>query len=263
MWDQNKDVKHRLMKTDKLQIAQACKDMADYRDRVLSPATRGLFRDLESNQVSLHQAYSVNMFAAHAMDYLHAIRKAKGEKISRADLLEKFDELSSLDGAVLANRKFQLVNLINNSLKHIELDKQRRENTAAIEHYGPIRFGALVEQDGRVHCVLDNYRFDFCRVVLRPVLEPFIESDFSTQSYVEDFAEGDICFAGDSSYDLDDPIDQMIEHCNPLCLNCGEGEADCECATFVFDSEGCHFEPFPSDPNFNFDAVMSQISSAR
>lgn len=251
------------MQSNQLQLMQACKDLVDYRDRVLSPAANELFRDLESNEVSLHQVYAVNMFAAHAMDYLHAIRKTKGDSISRSNLLKEFDELYSVDGAALSNRKFQLVNLMNNSLKHIELDSKRSEYTSALEHYGPIRFGSLVEQEGHVYCILENYRFDFCRVVLRSVLSPFLESDFSHQSYVEEFASCEFLPEEAGLYDLDDPIEQMIEYCNPLCLNCGEGKAECGCSTFVIDKEGLRFEPIQPDPYFNFDAVMAQISSAR
>ncbi|MBT3140432.1 hypothetical protein KL867_05180 [Ruegeria litorea] len=250
------------MELNKLQLKKACDDLANYCVRILCPATDELFRDLEDNEVSLHQAFGVNMFAAHAIDYLHAIREARGDNISRSDLLKQFDALFSEEDAVLANRKFQLVNSINNSLKHIELDAKRTANAAVLEHYGPIRIGALVEREGRIYCNLDNYWFDFCRVVLRPILEEFRSIDFTDQDVIEGFASGEVLAVEAHAIDHDDPIDEMIEFCNPPCLNCGESEDECECRTFVFDKKGGHFEPIQSNPDFNFDRVMSQISGA-
>ena len=241
---------------------KACEDLVRYCEMVLNPAATQFLSDLENNAVSLHQAYSVTMFAAHAMDYIHAIRAAKGDKISRADLLKEFDDLFEIEGAQLSNRKFQLINSINNSLKHIEIDGSKPSNSEAIKQYGPIRFGSLVEKEGKVICNLQHYWFDFGRVVLRPVLQELANLDLEDQTYIEDFATGDLGYIEISMIDEDDPIDKMIEYCNPDCLNCGEAEGECDCKSYVFDKSGGRFEPIPPDSRFNFDDVMSQISGA-
>ncbi len=152
--------------------------------------------------------------------------------------------------------------MLNNSLKHVELDN-RHANQEALHHYGPIRFRALTEENGRVYCLLQKYRFDFGRVVLRSVLNPFARLTFSCETDVVDFATGEWVWQEEPEIDSEDPIDQMIEHCNPPCANCGESENDCECATFVFDDQEGRFEPLrPDDYQFDFDAVMSEISGA-
>lgn len=244
-------------------VTQACDDFLSYHSKILCPAASDFFCDLDKDSLSLHQAFAINMLAAHAMDYLHAVRVAQGQKISRLDLFQQFDENHSVEGAALANRKFELVNLLNNSLKHVELDGRRKANKMAIERYGPIRFGNLVESEGRIYCLLQQYRFDFGRVVLRTVLNPLTRIIFSNEEDVVDFASGEWIWEEGNGFDEDDPIDQMIEHCNPACANCGESESECECATFVFDGEAGRFEPLRSNEHlFDFNTVMSKISGA-
>ena len=250
------------MQTQKTTLTRACDDFLSYHERILCPAAGEFFSELEQDRLPLHRAFAVNMLAAHAMDYLLAIRTANGEEIRRPALLKRFDELYAADGAALANQKFELVNFVNNSLKHVELDN-RPANREALDHYGPIRFDVLIEEKGRVHCLLQRYRFDFGRVVLRSVLNPLTGLMFSNETDVVDFATGKWLWEDEPGLDPEDPIDQMIEHCNPPCVNCGESEDKCECATFVFDGKEGRFEPLrPDDYQFDFDAVMSQISGA-
>lgn len=251
------------MQSQNQKLTEACKDFLSYHANILSPAAEEFFLELDRDTLSLHRVFGVNMLAAHAMDYLHAIRTANGETIGRSALLEHFDEQYAHDDAALSNRKFELVNLLNNSLKHVEVDRNRSSNKAALQHYGPIRFGSLTEKEGRIYCLLQQYRFDFSRVVLRSVLEPLTRLVFSDEADVVDFATCEWVWEKDVGFDTDDPIDQMIEHCNPPCVNCGEAERECECATFVFNGEEGRFEPLrPDNYQFDFDSVMSQISGA-
>ncbi len=245
------------------EVAKACEDFLSFHTKILCPAAEEFFSELEGDSLSLHRAFSVNMLAAHTMDYLHAIRCANGDTITRSTLIKQFDEFYSDEEAALANRKFELVNLLNNSLKHIELDLDRPANKAALQHYGPIRFGALTEQNGRVYCLLQKYRFDFGRVILRSILNPLTRIVFTDNMDVIDFATGEWIWQEASDFENDDPIDQMIEYCNPACANCGELERECECTSFTFDGKNGRFEPLHLDSyQFDFDSVMAQISGA-
>jgi hypothetical protein len=127
---------------------------------------------------------------------------------------------------------------------------------------------SLFEQDGRVLCLLDGYRFDYVRVVLEPAGKALTEWDFEDDEEIRQFARGEIVVehysAEDALMGSDDPvdaIDQIIVACNPRCLHCDEGESDCVCAEYVFAGEKGEFEPmFRTD--FDFDTVMSRISGA-
>jgi len=108
-----------------------------------------------------------------------------------------------------------------------------------------------------------EHRFDFGRVVLRPVLAVVVPLSFDEIEYVAEFAKNgaadvDVLTANDHD---EDPIDQMINHCNRSCLDCGEGEDECRCSEFLYAGNQGEFRP-EKDEKFDFDAVMTRISGA-
>ncbi len=199
--------------------------------------------------------------------YIQAIRRADGMKGTRLALVKQFDRLFSVHGARISNRKIELIDAVNNALKHIRLDPTRYQELE--QHYGPISFQCLVQEGDRVFCILDGYRFDYARVVLLPAYQALVSWVFEDIEDVLEFSRGGEVVVGGWSYEdelmaSDDPadaIDQMIEACNPTCGDCGGGEDDCCCAEYVFEGEKGYFKPiFHAD--FDFDAVMSRISGA-
>lgn len=242
-------------------ISSACKNYLAYLEKILCPSAQPFLQKVSANKVELHDAFGINLFLAHAVDYIQAIRQAAGTKESRKELVRDFDSRFGVTGIRIGSRKFELIDVVNNALKHIQLDKSRYR--ALIEKYGTISFNCLTPEDGRVICILEGYRFDYSRVVLRPVIEALSGWHFSDLESVLDFAHGDAICGNYQAYinDDDDPIDQMIAYCNPVCDDCAEPETDCLCATFVYDGEKGAFTPC-FNHNFDFDTVMSQISGA-
>ena len=87
---------------------------------------------------------------------------------------------------------------------------------------------------------MPNHSFDYARVILRPVAAIFCEVE--SKSELIDFINGDYYGAvddglSDHDYEPYDAIDRMIEYCNPLCNDCGEGRDNCECPEYIFDDE--------------------------
>lgn len=247
-------------------LAQACKDFSQYVQVIVGPAMDRLLNDMQRRTVSLHEVFGANMFMAHAIDYLRAIREADGRKQGRIDLVRAFDEIYSVGGTRIGNQKFELIDAVNNSLKHIRLDPDRYDHL--LKKYGQMSFRNLVEEGGLVLCILRGYRFDYARVVLRPAYRALSGIDHTSITDVLEFARGQTHVedrtAEDelmSSSDPADAIDQMIAHCNPACEDCGEEEASCQCALFEYDGVEGHFVPRFND-NFDFDTVMSRISGA-
>ncbi|MBT9598922.1 MAG: hypothetical protein IV094_23290 [Vitreoscilla sp.] len=225
-----------------------------------------LLAEVHRGPVRVHQVFGANLFIAHAIDYIAAIRKADGIRESRVDLVRSFDELFSVGGARIANRKFELIDAINNSLKHISLDADRYRDL--FSKYGPMTFRSLVEERGLVLCIVQGYRFDYTRVVLRQAYRALSSvNDRSVEGLLE-FARGEAVSADWTAVDElmlssapEDAIDQMIAYCNPLCEDCGEGEGECQCAEFEYDGAQGHFVS-RFHASFDFDAVMSRISGA-
>lgn len=241
-------------------------DYRRYLDAILKPAILSLEAGIDARCSSLHGVFGANLFVAHAVDYIQAIREADGLKQTRRDFVQDFDRLFGVGGTRLSARKFELIDAINNAVKHIRLDPVRYKQLE--QRYGPVSFQSLSEEDGRVACILDGYRFDYARVVLRPACRALSGWDFETAEDVLEFARGNVDVDDWSADDElmaslapEDAIDQMILACNPVCTHCEEGEDDCVCAEFVFEGEQGQFESrFRAD--FDFDAVMSRISGA-
>jgi len=242
-------------------VAFACERYRLYYERILRPATDSFRLSLDDGPIRLHEAFGTNLFAAHAIDYLLEIRSADGAPGRRHDLVTRFDEMFFVEGGRFQNAKFRLVDAINNALKHVKIDPKRYPDL--VTRYGPISFQSLAEDEGRVICLLAGYRFDYCRVVLRHVLNTLVDFEFGDLEGVLDFARGTASVA---AYDLDaaredDPIDEMIEFVNPVCGDCGEGESNCLCATFVYDGKSGEFVPI-RDEAFDLEDTMSRISGA-
>ncbi|WP_221435544.1 hypothetical protein [Algisphaera agarilytica] len=231
-------------------------DYRIYLDTILRPAAESYRLSMESESTQLHQAFSISTFTGQAIDYLIAIRQAHGDSITRTQFVKSFDEVFYIEGAKLLNGKFRLIDATNNALKHIKLDSKRYQEL--IQKYGPITFRCLSEQNKTIFCQLANYRFDYSRVVIRPILESLIDVEFYDLDQVREFAFGDWGPPDHSPFEEEDPIDQMIEYCNPICLDCGEGEAECSCETYRYGEEFGEFQPI-SNETFDFDDVMSKI----
>jgi hypothetical protein len=166
-------------------LSTACENYRAYLENILSPASAEFLRKVSENDVGLHDAFGTTRFVAHAVDYILAIRTAAGLPQGRAALVRTFDERFSVTGARFGKRKFELIDAVNNALKHIKLKEDRYENV--ISSYGSISFSCLVQHEGRVLCLLDGYRFDYARVVLRPAIQALIGWDFGTAKSVLKF----------------------------------------------------------------------------
>lgn len=59
----------------------------------------------------------------------------------------------------------------------------------------------------------------------------------------------------------DDPVDALIDACNPLCSNCDEGGEECQCAKYVFDGQAGEFEARFAN-NAELDSLLSAASGA-
>ncbi|MFP5445331.1 MAG: hypothetical protein ACLGIY_17370, partial [Betaproteobacteria bacterium] len=246
------------------EVKEACEDYMHYIKFILEPAKLEIATTVRKNRVSLHQAFGANLILAHSVDYLKAIRSAAGIKESRANLIKSFDELFAVDGAHISNRKMELIDAVNNALKHIRIKPDRYVDLG--DRYGQISFKSLVEHDGRVLCHLEQYRFDYCRAVLLPGLKALSNWNFEDAEGVLKFAMGNIPSSTSdysSPYDSGDPseaIDRMVEICSSPCRNCEEQADDCRCSQYIFDGEGGRFEPLHSVSESDFNELMSQIS---
>lgn len=245
---------------------QACADFLQFIRTIVEPARQDLQASVDEGAVVLHRLYGANLCVAHAVDYIFAIRKADGFKEGRKDLVAAMDKVICVDGARIRNRKFELIDAINNAFKHIRIDLKRYPEVE--KKYGPVSFQCLVQDKGRVLCILEGFRFDYARAVLLPAFEALCDWNFNTTEDIRKYARGDFeVFPRTSDErmwsdgDWDDPIDRLIDMMHPHCLNCREYEADCQCAEYVFNGENGEFEArFGSAEEF--DEVMSRISGA-
>ena len=115
--------------------------LISYLNDVLTPASDEFFTILNNNTLQLHNVFSFNAILAHVVDYMIFIAKKK-TKITRADFIKSFDERYEVDGSKHISNKFSLLDAINNSFKHVELDKKRYKEL--IEKYGDLSFHSLI-----------------------------------------------------------------------------------------------------------------------
>ncbi|MFT6189424.1 MAG: hypothetical protein ACJAW8_001744 [Oleispira sp.] len=239
------------------------KYLLSYINDVLIPSSKEFFHLLDDNKVLLHHAFSFNAILAHAIDYMVFIAKKMG-KTDRKDFISQFDKKYYVDGCVHINNKFRLLDAVNNSFKHVELDQKRYSDL--IETYGDLTFHSLQAEGGKVLFVSDSFNFDYCRVVMRPIAAIF-NCGLESTNDVDDFINGRMCGSTgygffDYDYEPHDAIDRMIDACNQECMDCGECEDNCDCPSFIYGDEKGEFSG-NLDPSFNTDDVMSQISGSR
>ena len=239
------------------------KYLISYINNVLIPASDEFFDQLMGNKVKLHHVYSFNSILAHAIDYMLFIAE-KMTNASRGGFIKEFDKRYSVDGCKHINNKFTLLDAVNNSFKHVELNKKRYKKLIKI--YGDLSFHSLKHEDGKVFFDMPAYKFDYSRVVLRPIAAIF-NCGLHTTNDIDDFINGRICgCTGYGTFDYDyepyDAIDRMVDACNPECMDCGEGSDDCDCPNFNYDGNKGQFAA-NRDPNFDFEDAMSNISGTR
>ena len=234
-----------------------------YLNDVLIPASQEFFELLDENQLKLHHVFSFNAILAHAIDYMVFIAK-KHSNISRTNFIKTFDEKYTVDGCIHINNKFSLLDAVNNSFKHVELDKTRYSHL--IDMYGDLSFNCLHPKQGKIFFEMPSHKFDYARVVLRPVAAIF-DCDLHTTDDVDDFINGRIC--GNTgygqfsySYEPHEAIDRMIDACNAQCMDCGEDGNNCDCQKFIYANHTGQYSP-NLDNNFEFNSVMSEISGTR
>jgi len=244
------------------QLEECLIDYFDYHHLILLPSLRELKDKVTDNKLRLHQAIGFNMVIAHALDYLLAIEKARGSEKSRESLMEQLDKGYAADGGKFQNGKFQLINAVNNSIKHIHLDKCRYKKI--INEYGNMSFRLLVEEAGIIYFRTDNYQFDYGRIVLRNISEVLNFSYDDPEIILGTLDCEPIYCSVPDHLDPSDPmtaIDRMIHHCNPVCVDCGEGEEECNCKKFLYSKETGDFCP-RFDNDFDLESTISEIGSS-
>ncbi len=246
-------------------LQQACDDYRTFITNILKPAKDDLEPRVSENKVALHQVFGANLILAHSVDYLRAVRSADGIEETRKELVTTFDEKFSVPGEYLRRRKMELADAINNAVKHIRIDPIRYKHLS--DRYGQISFQSLLEDEGRVMCHLDDYRFDYCRVVLLPALRALSYWEFNSTEEVLEFARGGFAVIETlhhpDIFDYDDPsmaIDQMIELCSSPCKNCEEEADECRCSRYVFAGEYGRFEPLNTASESELEYLMNHIS---
>ncbi|GAA4356708.1 hypothetical protein [Kangiella marina] len=239
------------------------KYLLSYLDDVLIPASEEFFNLLSHNELRLHHVFSFNSILAHAVDYMVFIAK-KRTNVSRTSFIKGFDERYAVDGCNHINNKFVLLDAVNNSFKHVELDRNRYKQL--IDHYGDFSLHCLKPDQGKIFFDMPSYRFDYSRVVLRPIATIF-NCGLKNTNDIDDFINGRICGSTgygnfDYDYEAHDAIDRMIDYCNPECMDCGEYADNCDCPNFSYGTKTGKFNA-NTDPSFDFDDVMSNISGTR
>lgn len=239
------------------------KYLLSYLNEVLIPASNDFFDLLDENQLKLHHAFSFNAILAHAIDYMVFIAK-KHTKATRGNFISTFDEKYAVDGCIHINNKFSLLDAVNNSFKHVELEKGRY--IPLINLYGDLSFHCLIQKQGKIFFEMPNHKFDYARVVLRPVAAIF-NCDLQNTNDVDDFINGRIFGStgyGQFLYDYEphDAIERMIDAANPECMECGENESKCDCQKFIYVNHIGQYTP-NLDPKFEFTDVISEISGTR
>lgn len=241
---------------------QCLLDYTQYHHSILLPALDDLEERVEERNLRLHQAIGLNMVISHALDYLLAIECARGNKIGRKKLMEKMDKYFSIAGGKFVNGKFQLIDAVNNSVKHINLDANRYEKL--VTEYGPMSFRLLTEVEGSIFFVTRKFKFDYGRVVLRNVSQ-ILNFSYDEPDCILALLDGEnLVIPMDEPFNPSDPataIDRMISHCNPECKDCGELELECNCDKFVYGVSNGEFCPHINQ-NFDCEAVMREIGSS-
>ncbi|MBB1273490.1 hypothetical protein [Psychromonas sp. SR45-3] len=245
-------------------LEQCLNDYYEYHHSILLPTLRDISNKVEENTLKLHQAIGFNMVIAHALDYMLAIENARSdEPVSRKSIMQKLDHSYKVEGGKFINNKFQLIDAVNNSMKHINLHPGRYKKL--IEEYGNMSFRLLIEESGIVYMKTEHYQFDYGRIVLRSICK-ILNFSYDDHEIILGTIDGeDGCIeVYDPSLDPTDPstaIDRMIEYCNPTCIDCDEGEEECTCEEYVYGNTAGEFSP-DFDSEFDVNSTMSEIGSS-
>lgn len=82
-------------------ISSACDNYRAYFEKILDPSAKSFLQKVSVNKVELYDAFGMNLFLAHAVDYIQAIRKAAGTKEGRKELVRGFDSRFGVTGIAL------------------------------------------------------------------------------------------------------------------------------------------------------------------
>ncbi|MDO9013979.1 MAG: hypothetical protein Q7U84_04260, partial [Polynucleobacter sp.] len=99
-------------------LSSACDNYRDYLEKILGPSAESFRQKVSANKVQLHDAFGISLFLAHAVDYIQEIRLAAGTKESRKEFVRGFDSRFGVTGTRIGSRKFELIDAVNNALKH-------------------------------------------------------------------------------------------------------------------------------------------------
>jgi hypothetical protein len=72
----------------------------------------------------------------------------KATESNRKDFISKYDNRYHVDGRDHLNNKFKLLDAINNSFKHVKLERNRHSDL--IEIYGDLTFRSLTPSEGKI-----------------------------------------------------------------------------------------------------------------
>ena len=241
-------------------LEKSLEDYSFYHHNILVPALDAVQSKVSSDTLKLHEAIGYNMQVAQSIDYLLAIEKARGTDVTRKGLIMLLDDYYGTSGGIFSNGKFQLVDAANNAIKHVNLDPKRYKQV--VSEYGPMDFKLLEEKDGKIFFKTKNYKFDYGRVVLRNIAK-VMNFSYDEPDVILGFLDCEQCYECGDEYP-DEPefaIDRMIDYCNPVCLDCGEGERECACSEFVYGNKNGEFNA-DFAPGELIDSVMEQIGSS-
>lgn len=160
-----------------------------YHKNILKKAISSFFDNFNQNKIGLNDAYAITFFVAHSIDYIHAIRneinkvpksnhhkkrkdtiKILDEMFLRVSIREIENENGESETNLTINKPFLLIDAINNSLKHIEINKDRHKEIT--NDYGAFTFENIKEKNNKIifQSKNDKFYFDYIRITLKPVL---------------------------------------------------------------------------------------------
>ena len=233
---------------------------------LVSPFSRDIKSKIQSDNLSLINAVSYSFVVSHFIDYLWECEKTRSRQTQRHEIIKCLDERFGLLGNRFKLGTFNFINALNNSVKHVGLDRSKSHNSDIQGHHGLLNIQVLNNKDGRIWFDNGINRFDYGRIILRHVSSLFsVSYEELPEDITMEILHGEYNFYCDSDeFDHDDPtqaIDILVDHLNPICLDCGMQEDDCDCDSFIFTDDITCFNP--EDKGYmDYDKIMSAISGA-
>lgn len=233
---------------------------------LVSPFSRDIKSKIESDNLSLIDAVSYSFVVSHFIDYLWECEKTRSRQSQRHAIIKCLDEKFGLIGNRFKLGTFNFINALNNSVKHVGLDIAKTHNSDIQDHHGLLNIQMLNYKDGRIWFDNGINRFDYGRIILRHVSSLFsIIYEDLPEDISMDILHGEYNLCCDSDeFDHGDPtqaIDILVDHLNPVCLDCGMPEDVCDCDSFIFTDDVACFNP--EDKGYmDYDKIMSAISVA-